>query len=250
MEKNDEIEFDLLQMACYVVKKWWVVVLVALIFGIVGYLGSKLLITPEYTTNCRIYIYQKDDQQNVTMDYTNLQIATQICNDCEIIITGQNVTKVVIDNLDLKMSASALSNRIKVESENNTRILQLEYTDTDPERAAAILNEICNVASGQIKNIMAVDAVKTIYAAEVPTTPSSDGPVKHAVIVAAIGVVLAVCVLVVLFLMDDTIRSEEDVTRFLGLSTLAAIPACAEFEVGHNASEAAKSRSVTRSSRK
>lgn len=247
MEKNDEIEFDLLQMARYVFKKCWVVILAALIFGAGGYFGSKLLITPKYTTDCKIYIYQKNAQHDVTMDVSNLQIATQICNDCEIIITGQNVTKEVIDNLGLKMTASALSNRIKVTSEDNTRILQLEYTDTNPRRAAAILNEICDVAAVQIKDLMAVDAVKTIYRAEVPTSPSSDGPGKHAVLAAAVGAVLAICVLIALFLLDDTIHNEEDVTRYLGLSTLAAIPACEELGAVRKTGEALKSKSKSKS---
>lgn len=246
MEKNDEIELDLLQMARYVLKKGWVVILAALIFAIGGYFGSKLLITPEYTTNCRIYIYQKDQK----VDVTNLTIATQICNDCEVIITGQNVTKEVINNLGLKMSASTLSSRIKVFSEANTRILELSYTDTNPERAAAILNEICDVASAQIKNITSVDAVKTIYKAEVPTSPSSDGPGKYAVIVGAAGAVLAVCVLIALFLLDDTIRNEEDVTRYLGLSTLAAIPACEELGTARKIADAAKSKSTARFAKK
>jgi capsular polysaccharide biosynthesis protein len=249
MEKNDEIEFDLLQMARYVLKKGWVLIFAALIFGIGGYLGSKLLITPEYTTSCRVYIFQKDNQQNVPVDYNNLLIATQLCNDCEIIITGQNVLNEVIDNLGLKMSAAKIGSRIEVTSEVNTRILQLEYTDTDPKRAAAVLNEICDVAAVQIQEIMEVDAVKTIYKAEVPKSPSNEGAGKYALIAAAIGVVLSICLLVVQFLMDDTIRNEEDVTRYLGLSTLAAIPACEELG-GLKIGDTAKGRKTARFAKK
>lgn len=251
MEKTDEIEFDLLQMARHVVKKWWVVVLAALVFGIGGFFGSKLLITPTYTANCRVYIYQNNkDNNNLTMDVNNLTIATQLCNDCEIIITGQNVTKEVIKNLNLKMSAGALSNRISVSSETNTRILELSYTDTNPRRAAAILNEVCAVAAVQIEDLMDVDAVKTIYKAEVPTSPSSDGPQKYAMIAAIVGAVVGVCVLIVLFLLDDTIRNEEDVTRYLGLSTLAAIPVCEELNVYRKIGEAPKSKRMARFAKK
>jgi capsular polysaccharide biosynthesis protein len=184
------------------------------------------------------------------MDVNNLTIATQLCNDCEIIIKGQNVTEKVIKNLNLKMSASALSSRINVTSETNTRILELEYTDTNPKRAAAILNEICKVGAVQIQDLMEVDAVKTIYEAEVPTSPSSAGPQKYAVIAAAVGAVLGVCVLIVLFLLDDTIRNEEDVTRYLGLSTLAAIPVCEELSVNRTVGDAPKSKKTARFAKK
>ena len=39
-----------------------------------------------------------------------------------------------------------------------------------------------------------------------------------------IGAVLAVGVFTLLFLLDDTIKSEEDVRRYLQLNTLASIP--------------------------
>lgn len=246
MEKTDEIEFDLLQIVRHVLKKWWIVAIAALVFAVGGYLGGKLLITPTYTTNCRVYIYQKNTDKNVTVDVNNLTIATQLCNDCEIIITGQNVTKEVVNNLDLKISPAALSNRITVTSETNTRILELSYTDTNPKRAAAVLNEVCRVAAEQIEDLMDVDAVKTIYEADVPKSPSSDGPGKYAVIVGAVGAVLAVCVLIALYLLDDTIRNEEDVTRYLGLSTLAAIPACEELSVARKIGEAAKNKRTAR----
>lgn len=250
MEKTDEIEFDLLQIANRVVKKWWIIVLAALVFAVGGYFGSKLLISPKYTTTCQIYICQKNENQQVLVGVSDLTIATQLCNDCEIIIKGQGVTKQVVENLNLKMKPAALSNRISITSETNTRILELEYTDTNPKRAAAILNEICKVGAAEIQELMEIDAVKTIYKAEIPTSPSSAGPSQHALIAGAVGAVLAMCVLIALVLLDDTIHNEEDVTRYLGLSTLSAIPACEELSVAKKIGEAAKKKSPARFAKK
>jgi capsular polysaccharide biosynthesis protein len=69
-----------------------------------------------------------------------------------------------------------------------------------------------------------VDAVTTVYDAKVPTTPSNIPTQRDTILAGVVGAVLSIAVLIVLYLMDDTIRSEDDVQRYLGLSTLAAIP--------------------------
>lgn len=241
MEKHDEIEFDLIQMARFLLKKLWIVVLAAVIFYGAGYVGGKLLVTPEYTASCRIYVYQGKE-----MSVTDLQIATQLCNDCEIMITGQNVTRPVVERLGLKITPGVLGRRIKVTSEDNTRILQLEYTDTDPQRAADVLNEICAEAAVQIKEHMKVEAVSTLYKAEAPKSPSNPGASRYALLAAAAGAVFCIAVLIVVFLMDDTIRNEEDVQRFLGLSTLGAIPSSGELGMARKFSDTSKGKRSAR----
>lgn len=246
MEHRDEIEFDLIQMMRFLMKKAWIIVLAVLVFAVGGYVGSKLLSTPEYTASCRIYVYEEGKE----MSYNDLVIATQMTNDCEIIITGHNVTKQVVENLGLNMKPESVSKRLTVTSEASTRVLDLSYTDTDPERAAKILNEVCAVASVQIEEITSVDAVRTIFLADVPTAPSSAGPSRAALLAAALGAVLVVAVLVVIFLMDDTIRSEDDVERYLGVSTLGAIPVSEELGTAKKLVESAKSKGVARFAKK
>lgn len=216
----NENEFDLLQLVRYLLKKWWIIVLAVAVFAVGGYFVSKTFTVPQYTTSCRIYVYQKTEE----LDYNGIVVATQLTNDCEVLITGVNVTELVVKELGLNMDPSAISNALVVTSESNTRILTIEYTDTDPQRAALILNKVRDVASSQIETIMEVSAVNSVYDAKVPTVPSNVSTGRDTVLGAAIGALLAIGMLVVLFLMDDTIRSEDDVERYLGVSTLSAIP--------------------------
>ena len=60
--------------------------------------------------------------------------------------------------------------------------------------------------------------------AEKPNYPVSPNVKKNMIMGGLIGAVLAVGVFTLLFLLDDTIKSEEDVRRYLQLNTLASIP--------------------------
>ncbi len=54
--------------------------------------------------------------------------------------------------------------------------------------------------------------------------PSSPNLMKNLMMGGLLGMILAIAVIVVRFLMDDTIKTEEDVKKYLGLNTLASLP--------------------------
>lgn len=219
---NEEMEIDLLELFYYLKKRIIVIIAACLVFAVAGYVGTKLFITPTYTTNTRMYVLNRSNENNVVT--SDFQIATYVMNDYKALITGQNVTQEVINRLKLDMKPAALSKMIQVTSPENTRVLQINITHTDPKKAADIANTVREVASAQIKDIMDVDAVKMVYAAEVPAAPSGPSAMRNTAIAGILGLVLAIGVFTVIFIVDDTIRTEEDVTRYLGLSTMGVIP--------------------------
>lgn len=227
MEKrNEEMEIDLLELFHYLKKRIIIIVATFLVFAIVGFLGTKIFITPQYTTNTRMYVLNRSNQNNVVT--SDFQIATYVMNDYKALITGQNVTKEVISRLGLDMTPAQLSKLIEITSPENTRVLQISITHPDPQKAADIANTVREVASSQIMKIMDVNAVKTVYEAEVPKVPSGPSAMRNTAIAGILGLVLIVGIYTVIFILDDTIRTEEDVTKYLGLGTLGVIPVSLE----------------------
>ena len=223
---NEEMEIDLLELFYYLKKRILIIIAVCLLCAVVGFMGTKLFITPEYTTNTRMYVLNRSNENNVVT--SDFQIATYVMNDYKALITGQNVTKEVISKLGLDMKPETLSKKIQVTSPDNTRVLQISITDTNPQLAADIANCVREVASEQIQEIMAVDAVKLVYVAETPMEPSGPNTMRNTALAGILGLVIVVGIYAVIFILDDTIRAEEDVTRHLGLSTLGVIPVSME----------------------
>lgn len=237
MENRNEIEIDLLGLLLHLKTKIWIILLATVVFAVGGFVWAKVSNTPVYTAEARLYVYQKSanqsttDDNSFTPDNSSLSVATQLLRDCAVIITGENVTDPVVQSLGLDISPKELGSSVKVKYEDNTRILKLSYTDTDPNRAAEVLNAVCDEAEKQIVDIMKVDALETIYKASVPTVENPINIQKDVITAAIIGAVLAAVVVIVIFLLDDTIRTEDDVENHLGLSTLASIPVSVELKV-------------------
>lgn len=230
--QREEMEIDLIELFFYLKKRIIMILAVCVACVVLGFVGTKLFISPEYTANTRMYVLNRTNETGVvSADFT---ISNNILNDYKVLITGQNVTKEVIKQLELDIKPEELSEMIKVTSPDDTRVLQIAITDNSAQKAADIANCVREMASKQIKEIMDVDAVKTVYEADVPQEPSGPHAVRNAVLVGALGFALVVGVLVVVFIMDDTIRTDEDVARYLGLGTLGVIPASKELETASN----------------
>lgn len=234
MDNQTEDEIDLLDLLLYLKKKVWIIALSFVICAVAGFLFTRIFVDTQYTGSTRMYVLNRSSETNVA--YSDFQVSNQLMEDYKVLITGENVTKEVIQKLGLDMTAAQLAKIISVSAMDNTRVLQISVTDTDPWRAADIANCVREVAGEQIQRIMDVDAVNLVYAADVPQSPSGPNTKKNTALAALVGLVLAVGILVVIYLMDDTLRTEEDVERYLGLSTLGVIPLSAEFEkVARNA---------------
>lgn len=222
MENQTEMEIDVLGLLLHLKSKIWIILIVTLTFALGGYFSTKLLSTPVYTANLQLYIYQ---DTNRGMDSNVLTTATMVRRDCAVIIKSESVTKEVVSKLGLGISAKDLGSAIRVDSDDNTRILKLTYSSVSPEQAALVLNTVGEVAGEQVKLLMGEDvAIKPVYEASVPQSPSNLNERRNTILATVIGLVLTVSVLIVVFLLDDSIRNEDDVENYLGLSTLAAIP--------------------------
>ncbi len=229
MEKQ-EIEIDLKEIFMYLYNHLYVLIVSALIGAMLLYLASNLLLPKEYVSSTRIYVLNQQDQQTVT--YNDLQTGTQLTKDYAKLVTSQTVTSQVIADLDLQnkyadmrnITPGQLASMITVETLTDTRVIQISVTDVSPTRAQDIANAVRVAASQRIYEVMAIEAVNVVDTANLPEGPSSPNTMKNTAIGGAVGLVLAAAIYILIFLLDDTIKTPDDVEKYLGLSVLASIP--------------------------
>ena len=130
----------------------------------------------------------------------------------------------VIDTCGITEGYGAFSERVAVETITDTRIIAITVTDEEPAIAQFIANEIRKVASEHIKNVMDIQAVNVAEEANLPDAPASPNVMKWTGGGLLLGIFLCAMILIIRFLVDDTIKTSDDVEKYLGLSTLAMIP--------------------------
>lgn len=222
---NDELEIDLGEILSLVLSRFWIIVLVGVLGALTLMIVSKFLIAPVYSSTTQVYVLNRQDQNSNSLTSADLQSGSQLSKDYIEIITSRTVLEQVIEELDLEdMEVSGLKNMISVSAPTDTRSIYITVSDTDAYRAQQIANKVREVAAIRILDIMKVEAVNVVDEAYVPTAPSSPNIMKNTIIGGVVGVVIAIAIIVVGFLMDDTIKNADDIERHLGLSVLGSIP--------------------------
>ncbi len=223
--REDEIEIDLAEVVAYLLHWIWLIFMAGIVCGGIGMALSAFIIAPKYESTTKVYILNKQNT-NGNISYSDTQLATQLTKDYEELITCRNVLEKVIADLSLNESYESLLGRVSVTNATDTRIISIKVKDNNPEEARRIANQVRDVASKHITSVMDIEAVNVVDEANLPDIdkPAEPSIFKYTAVGGAIGVFLCIAVLLIRYLSDDTIRSSEDVERYLELSTLALIP--------------------------
>lgn len=219
--KDDEIEIDLGEIFHLLFQKLWIIILCFIIGGGLAFGGTKMLITPKYSASSTIYILTKTTSVTTLAD---IQMGTQLTVDFEVLAKSRPVVEQVIEELDLDTTYEGLLERIAIENPTDTRMLKLVATDEDPEMAKKISNKLADTTADRVAEVMDSDKPNIVERAVTPKAPSSPSAMKNTAIGALFGAFLMIAIIIIRYLMNDTIQTEEDVRKYLNLHTLAAIP--------------------------
>lgn len=220
-QEDDVVTIDLLELGRLIWRNIWIVVIGIVAGAVLTFLVTKIFITPKYQATSTIYILSKTTSITSLAD---LQIGSQLAGDFEIIATTRELIDKVIKDENLDKTYDELKKAIKVTNPSNTHMLRIAVTDKDPETAARISNAIADELREEIAEVMNTDRPSTVEKAVVPKDPSSPNVKRNVVIGALVLAVLAILVIVIKHLSDDTIKDEDDVRKYLELDTLASFP--------------------------
>ena len=220
---NDEIEIDLLELFHLIRARIWIIILSGILTAVCAGLISSFLLTPIYTSTTKLYILNKSTSLT-SLALQDLQLGTQLTQDYMVLVKSRPVVTQVIDNLELNMTYEDMLNVITIDNPANTRILEITADYPDPYLAKRIVDEFATVSTTRIAKIMDTSEPTVVEEGYLQPNPSSPNIKKNTIIGALIGILLSGGIIVVLYLLDDTIKDSEDIEKYLGLHTLGLIP--------------------------
>lgn len=242
--KNEEIEINLGEIFAVLLHKIWIIILATVVCGAVAFLYSFFIITPQYESTTKVYILNKQSGSSVT--YSDVQLSSTLSKDYEQLVTSRYVIEGVISKLNLDDTYEELAARVSASNTDETRIIAITVTDPDPEQAQKIANAVRDLAAQHITQVMDIEAVNVVDNANLPDSPVSPSVPKWTLIGVAIGMIISIAVIVIQHLLDDSIKSSEDIEKYLGISTLAVIP----MNEGEQADQQSRRRSPRSSGKK
>jgi len=216
-------EIDLIELFIIVLKKWWLILLFAALAGGSSYYYTTNYIAPTYEAKATLFIGKEADLL-AGFSLSELQVDNKLVVDYRELLRTRLVTEQVIQELGLNITTSQIVSRLSVETVSESRFVQLKFVDTNPEVAATITNKLAEVLVEAVVTVIGIQNVQIIDAAIPPSSPISPSVMMNTAIAIVLGVMLALFVIFILHLVDNTIKKEEQLESKLGIPVLGVIP--------------------------
>lgn len=217
--RNDTI--DLLELTYVLLRRWKLLVLAAIVGALLAGAYHQLLVKPTYQADASIFITNTDS----VITISDMQLSSALTEDYSKILTSRSVLKEVIEDQKLDMTFQDLSRLLTITNPDSSHIINIAVNCGDADMARNIANSLMNVGIHRIYQVIGTGEPNVIDYSEadsvVETTP---GLKKYLLMGGLLGFILLCGLFTVRFLLDTTLKSEDDITKYLRLPVLSVVP--------------------------
>ena len=233
---------NLVKLALYVLKRIWLVILCAAIGFFVMYSrASKKEDT--YTASGTMFVTNSNPNL-INYGYTNtsdISSAVQLVAIYSEVIKSETVMQRVleyrIDKVETDgvqqdlllgqkypgLTTDYIRSAISMVSVNETPMVRVWCTTTDPVASADICNAVLQVAPSAIKEVVGAGDAKPQDFATVPTSANARNDMRQGLIGGLAGAIAAAALLALLFLLNHRVMDTDELTEYYTLPILAAV---------------------------
>lgn len=205
---------------------WHVIpIVLAAIISVSGvYLYARFFRQPLYRSTAALYILRQEREPDYASSNSDFSLALNVVNDCDYMLKSHAVLDEVIDSLELDIAYKRLASIISTYNPEGTRVLEVSVESESIQLSKKIVDAVCRIGADKISDAMGFNQVNVYEYGTLSDLPSNQiGLRKYALIGVGAAVLVYLAYLLALIL-DDKIRTEEDVHKYLNLSVLGDIP--------------------------
>ncbi len=187
--------------------------------GILAWVGVSFFVMPVYQATSKLYIAGSED----AISMSDIQLGSVLAVDYQEVFKIGDIHEMVLQRLDLNYSAAQVAKMVSVNNPSGSHLLYINARSSDPQEAKQIADAYAEVVQEYIVDRMELRRPQILERAQVPSAPVSPNK-KGIALKSAFGCALAAAAVVVfLFLLDNKIRTSEDVEKATGLATLGML---------------------------
>lgn len=220
-----EEEISLRELLLIFRKHLLMIIVLTIVFMVISGAISYYVLDEEYVAFTTLMVGKPQDYSAENeLSYNDVMLNQKLVSTYGELIKTRRVTDRVINEMNLPVSYEQFKQKVNVSLVNNTEIIQIEVTDTNPELTADIANHTAEVFMETVQDIMKVENVQVIDVAQVSKNPVSPRPLLNIAIAGVLGFMVGVFIAFLREYLDNTIKTPEDIEKYLGVPVLGMIP--------------------------
>ena len=252
-DNNGETVIDLWELLGVVVKKIWIVIILTVAGAMLAFGYTIFLVTPLYESSALLYVNNSDfSLGSVSISTADLSAAKSLVSTYSVILKSRTVINEVIEISGVDYTYDEMIEMVEAKAVNNTEVFSITVTSADPREAEMLANLYAEVLPLKISEIVNGSEPKIVDYAVIAAKRSSPSYTKNTAIGAFLGLVIAAGIIVIMYLRDDIIHSEEYLSKtYPNIPLLTVVPDLINSKnngYGYYHSSVSKTASTVRSS--
>lgn len=223
-----EETIELRELFEIILKRKWLIVAITVLALIIGSIYSIYMVTPMYKSDTTLMVNGSKGLSAsdiaASFDLGSINLSQKLVVTYGEIVKSRIVMEQVIARLELDLTYAELMRKTTSQQVGSTEILRISVEDQSPEQAALIANTISDVFVKEVMRILKVNNVETIDVAISSQAPFNIKTTLNIAIATVLGLMLSVFLSFLMEYMDQTIKTEKDVEKHLGLPVVGVIP--------------------------
>lgn len=227
VNRSGDEYIDLQEMLHTLLKWWWMIGILVIVFPVAAYFYTNYSYVPHYTAAATMVVNSKQFKEvgDEVIVANDVELSERLVETYSIILKSDRVMESVAQDLGLNLAPAAMRKFISVApAAKDAEVLSVTVRNTDPGLAANICNSIMKVAPAAISGTVEVGSVNVLDYAKVPQYPEPPAAARNMLAGALLGLMLGVGLAFLSRYLDNTVKNDEDVKARLGLGLLGCIP--------------------------
>lgn len=209
--------FDVIECIRFCLKKWLIIAAAAVLCAVIAG-AAYLVMPPVYESTAKLYILAPDGDGIQTSD---LQAGSMLLLDYREVFKTWEFHELVQQQTQNTLSYQQLQGMLRVETPDDTRLVYITIRHPDAAMACELANACAQAARLFIEENLHGLQPSSFSTAIIPGSPSGWGAPLWIALAFAAGATMAAGICVVVFCLDDVIRTENELKMASGLAVLA-----------------------------
>ena len=214
---QNQLEGHCMELRDYlrIARRRWMTIVVVTLLAIGATALFTLRVTPQYASSARLFI--STPESNTDQAYSGGLLSQARVTSYADLLTGEEISRRVVDRLNLDESPRDLAKQIRAEARPETVVLSITVTDSGPERAQLLTQTVSEEFVRYVKELETPDGQTTapvkasiVDRATAPGEPVSPRPVRNLALATLLGLLLGAGAAILRETFDTSISTPDD----------------------------------------
>lgn len=226
---SDGVEVNIMYAFGLLLRRLWLLILVALVVGASCAVITKAVEEPTYTLSMTFIVNNKSEKDlsssgENSVSYNDMSASAYMANTFVHLMTGRTMCNAIAAECkSYPKTADQVAKMIAASRKTDSSIIDMTVTASSPEEAY----ELAQAVKDTYKDVVQVYSGGSIHLCdepELPTKPDkSVGIVRNAIIGALAGAVICALIIIIRDSARNTVRSQEDIQSKLQLNVIGEV---------------------------